>query len=177
MLGPGGLALIPLVDDTGALHISIPASWSDIDTTPFVLDDVDNPYIEASTDRSRFLAAEGDEEYSVPGVLYRALDYIADTAGEVSTFVNNACADGGIAQYSDGVFTGHVRSYTNCAGRPTRQYVLFASPADHSFTALVIVQLTAPGDAEWLAIVDSFNYDPAVMATMGFGPDGPPAPA
>jgi hypothetical protein len=161
---------VTILDDTGAISLAAPAAWDDVDPTPDFDGDQEIPYIEVSTDRSRFLA--GDETHSVPGVLYRASPYIADTQAELATFNETNCSDGGIAQYADGVFTGHLRTYTECGGTAARMYLLMASPADHSFTAIVIVQLVETGaaaDADLHTVLDSFNYDPAVMATYPFG--------
>lgn len=151
-------------DDTGSLQIEVPTAWTEIDTAPLVRSDgVELPSIFASTDLERFLPAR-DDEFLTPGVLYRALPYTDDTEEELLSYGRQGCVDGGVSPYDDDLFSGHMRTFPSCAGTSTRQFIIVANPTDDSFTAVLVIRLTEPGNLELSTLLGSFTYDPSGIA-------------
>lgn len=146
-----------IVDDTGKIVIEVPVEWSDIDPAPDT-DAAGNeiPYILASTDRQAWI-----ETFDVPGVLFAKLgptDDIPATLLEYSGTLSEVCADLGLVDYSDPVFTGQYQVWDACGGTPTAVVVLAAVPADNSYTALMIVQIVSEADLDALdRIFQTFN--------------------
>lgn len=154
-----------ITDDTGTLQIAVPASWTARTThprepaggAPLI------PEITATTDSALFEPAPGTPDtYSVPGVVYLARPFTADTVGlldELATGVD--CRDQGTEPYDDGVFVGHIRLLTDCGGTATRVHLVAASPADRSLTVALWIQLTADTDDSVLTtLLNSFQYTP-----------------
>jgi hypothetical protein len=160
----------PLVDDTQTISISVPSAWTATDLAPAVNDDGSpQPWISATTDQELFFPAPGTPDtFSVPGVIYRAFPYRADTAEPLtSSSMNAVCTAGPLQTYDDGVFVGHIQEFTACGGTASRIVRVIANPGDQSFTADVLIQLTGqPDDAETLnGLLLSF-----VQATPGAAP-------
>lgn len=146
---------VPVVDDTGRITVAVPPTWTEVATAH---PDRPVPYITASPNQAVFQASD-TSTFTTPGVIYQAIDYTADTAGEVSGAVDaTLCTPGEVLPYDDGVFTGHIAEYTACGGTEARMYFLAASPADASFTAVLLIQVVEPGNAELNTILGSFNY-------------------
>lgn len=145
---------VPLVDDTGRITVSVPPTWTEITTSPT---SEGNPYISASPNQAVFQSADATS-FTTPGVIFSARPFIADTQTAVSAVTDGSlCTDAGVQPYSDGVFTGHAQVYTDCGGTATRMVVIVASPADSSFTAVLLIQVVDPGPAEVNTIIGSFN--------------------
>jgi hypothetical protein len=152
----------PLTDDTGSIAIDVPSTWTAIDLAPAENEDGSaQPWISATTDQALFFPAEGTTDtFSVPGVIYRAIPYEADTAARLAASVyNDECTPQPMQSYDDGVFAGHIQSFESCAGTQTRILQVAASPADGSFTASLLIQLTGlPDDDTTLnGLLLSFN--------------------
>ena len=100
------------------------------------------PRIAASTDLAAFLPPQGTPDtFSVPGVIYEAQPFADPMAVLTAMGMGTSCTDGGIAPYSDGVFTGFFQTWTNCGGGATEIITLAASPADSSATVTLLIQL------------------------------------
>ena len=142
------------VDDTNTLALAVPTAWADTDTVPAQNDDgTPRPWISATTDSAQFFPAEGAADaFSVPGVIYLAAPYDADTQSMLTgSIYHDLCAAQPMQTFDNGFFTGHIQSYESCSGTATRVIELAAHPADRSFTAIVLVQLTGqPDDAATL---------------------------
>ena len=61
------------------------------------------------------------------------------------------CTDTGIADYSDGVYTGRFQKFTDCGGTGAMYITVAAVPSDNSFTAVVEMQVASDTD---LAVLD-----------------------
>ena len=80
-----------LTDDTGALTISVPSSWADIDTAPGTNDDgTVMPWISASTDFAAYR-----ETFDVPGAVFFGVTYTTDLQSWIDRLgqPTTACAD------------------------------------------------------------------------------------
>jgi hypothetical protein len=74
---------------------------------------------------------------------------------------NLACTAAPAQPYRDPVFSGHIVQLTACGGTSTRAYVVIASPASQTMTAMVLVQVTDPDDSDLQTVLSTFNVDPA----------------
>jgi hypothetical protein len=153
---PGGTTVdagfVNLVDETGRLTVDVPADWTDVSLAP----DEGLPRILAATDATAF-----ETGFSEPGLDLRllssnlapeqfdsSLDTVANTIG-----LPNSCTSQGKQDYTDGVFTGRMEIYAECAGVGTSMALLFASQADGQ-TIFLGLQLTAEDDP---AIADEIS--------------------
>ena len=105
-----------------------------------------------------------DDDFLTAGVIYRGLPYNADTEAELRAIGRLGCVDGGVQPYSDDLFTGHIWTFPSCGGTDTRQFIVVANPNDASFTALLVIRVTEPGNRELSMLLGSFTYDPAGVA-------------
>jgi hypothetical protein len=175
---PGGEFVLPpgfgpLVDDTNRITVSVPDTWTDIDTAPRTVDGALVPTINAATDLQVWDAA-----FDAPGVLYAAFPFIADPQTLLDRYgLSSGCAANTVVPYSDGVFTGSWGQWTQCGATGQAEWhLIVASPADQEFTALVITQLTGPQDQQAFDIVrETFNVTP--QATWPASAPGSTVPA
>jgi hypothetical protein len=145
-----------LKDHTGTIIIMVPPEWiAGADNAPRQNDDgTPQPRIAATTDPALFNSDDIEDWFGVPGVIYRALPLETDTAAHLRTTVyHDYCTPQPIQAYNDGVFTGHIQEFNDCAGTATRVVEVVANPADAAFTAVVEIQLTGQPDDQ--ATLDS----------------------
>jgi hypothetical protein len=157
---------ISLIDDLGGLAVETPASWTQQDTTP----DTDGygnptPYIAASPDLAGFRPGENQtEDYSIPGVVYRAIPRSTDLLAYLETFNEPRCTTAGIEDYTDDLFEGYLHTLVDCGGTTSSVYLLVVDPIDTtSFTATLYVRLPSEDRDDLDTILESFSYSPRVM--------------
>ena len=150
-----------LVDDLGVISVSVPAEWVASETQPRENDDgTDRPWIAATTDLALFLPPDGTEDtFGVPGVLYEALPYTADIAGQLSRVsYADQCTEQGVQPYSDGVFSGLTQTFIDCGSTDTRIINIVANQADDSYTVFLLLQLTSVStDQDYDTVMSSFT--------------------
>jgi hypothetical protein len=151
-----------LVDDTGTIAIRVPSTWTDVDLFPLLGDDgTSQPTISATTDAVQFYPPDGAENtFSVPGAVYWAETYRADTAARLADSVyHDQCTADPVQTFDDGLFAGHIQFFDNCGGSASRIVRVAANPADAAFTLNLEVQLTGqPDDAATLdGLLSSFT--------------------
>ncbi len=159
-----------LVDDTLTIAIRVPSVWTAVDLTPQQLDDGPQPWISATTDESLFFPPPGTADtFGVPGVVYRAATFDADTAGLLADSMYDVlCTPGAVQTYDDGLFAGHIQFYDNCGGTAARIVRVAANPGDAAFTLRLLVQLTGQpdDDATLDGLLSSFTrVDDASVST------------
>lgn len=141
---------VSLVDDTGQISIDVPTEWSDVDTSPLVLDDgTELPFIIASPSIQGF-----NDTYDTPGLFYGVLTQpTGDVSGTLASFAptDTTCVDGGVTPYEDAVFTGEYQIWTGCGGSESIGVVLVASPIDGSgYQAVIGAQVVSEADLDAL---------------------------
>jgi hypothetical protein len=170
-----------LVDETQTIAISVPSTWTATVVAPAEnADGTQRPWISATTDQALFLPPSGTEDtFSVPGVIYQAAPFVADTTAELeASAYHEQCTPDPVQTYDDGAFTGHIQSFNNCGGTPSRIVQVAANPADGSFTALLLVQLTGQADdaATLDGLLSSFNMVSGASAPTTTAAMTPAAP-
>lgn len=151
---------LQLTDETGALTVAVPATWTDVRLNPNA---AGSATILASTDLSIF-SPDGTipNEYSAPGVLLFATEPAPASIGTESaaSFPQfDGCAEAGTTPYVDGTFTGSLRRL-DCTPSGSRVVVLFANRDDGSAGVTLVAVLTQPGDGELDAILAGLDGDP-----------------
>lgn len=145
---------ITRVDDTNTLTLAFPAAWTQTDTVPAMNDDgTPRPWISATTDSTQFFPADGAADpFGVPGVIYIAAPYNADTQSMLADSIyHDLCTAQPTQTFNNVIFSGHIQLFEKCSSTTTRVVEVAAHPADRSFTAIVLVQLTGqPDDATTL---------------------------
>ncbi len=150
---------VQITDDSGAITVSVPAEWADVDGSPLSFDDGTQwPSLQTSPDLATFSAG-----WDVPGAVLTATselagsspDELLDTLGPEVT--GGACTLVGREPYDDGLYTGSYDTYEQCGGTGTVLVTIAAEPADGSFLVWVGVQATSDRDLEALdQIIDTF---------------------
>jgi hypothetical protein len=151
-----------LVDDTQTIAISVPSAWTATDLVPAQNEDGSpQPWISATTDQDLFFPSAGQEDtFGVPGVIFRAYPFDADTTQRLATSsMHDVCTAGPLETYDDGVFVGHIQTFTACNGTASSIVRVSANPADQAFTADLLIQLTGQADdaATLNGLLLSFN--------------------
>ena len=75
-----------------------------------------------------------------------------------STGMGASCTDGGIAPYSDGVFTGFFQTWTNCGGAATGSSPWRPARPTARLTVFLLIQLPTDDNTALQTIVSSFNF-------------------
>jgi hypothetical protein len=147
---------VQLTDDTGAITVAVPNTWTDVSTLPFT-DDAGNtiPRITAATDYQVF-----HDTFDVPGVEYVALPFNADQPALMTQYgLTGGCATTETTPYNDGAFIGLHGVWSDCgqSGVP-EWHQLVVAPADNSRTLVLQIQITSQAELPILQnILDSFN--------------------
>lgn len=148
-----------ITDDTGAISVEVPSSWTEVDGQSASLEDgTTAPRVAAAPSLGAFVGA-----WSAPGLnLVGApvgfdLDELLDgTVGGAA----EACTDGGREDYDDGLYTGRIQYWLDCDGTGSVTVGIAAQPADGSFVIAVIVQLASAADAAALdRVIQTFTVD------------------
>ena len=151
-LPPG---FVTLTDDLGRISVSVPGTWTDVDTA-LAVDDAGGalPFIAAAPNIDSFV-----NTFDTPGVRYIAFAYAPDPQTLVTEYgLEAGCVSNAVQPYTDGTFTGVVQVGTECGSGLATWNMVVASPADLSFTAVVQVQTASPADQQALdVILASFN--------------------
>lgn len=152
---------VTVVDDYGAIQMSVPIEWWDVDGSYWTDDgEVIGSAISASADLDAFLYT-----WNESGVFFGASDELAKLGGFVQLldvtrddFVND-CKLEGRYDYEDPAYRGKFDMYSNCGNQGTWFIILTAVPQDNPQAYLILVQIQITKDADFDAldmILDTF---------------------
>ena len=159
---------VTVQDDYGAIQVSVPTIWSQVDGTPFLGEEGEilGSSITATANRERW-----DSGYDEPGVLFMVSNEVAKLKGYIemldeyrSVFKNN-CEYGGRFDYEDSVFEGAYDVYTNCDGSGDTAILLSARPQVNKTSFLVTLLFNAMSDAD-LEVLDEVLNSFDVIGTL-----------
>jgi hypothetical protein len=141
-----------IVDDTHTISIAAPSTWTDVDTVPLRSDaGTPGPWISATTQQDLMFPADGvADTFSVPGVVFTAAPYAADTASMLAAAAEHygLCTAEPLGTFDNGQYAGHIQIFSACGGTASRVVHVAANPPDAAFTAVLLVQLTGAPDDE-----------------------------
>ena len=149
-------------DDYGAIQVSVPAAWSEIDGSAWVdSGDIIGASITAAASLDNFNAS-----YSEPGVFFGATDDIAELGGYIQLLDvyrdwarEDDCTFEYREDYEDSAFEGAFDVFSNCLDSEGVLVILSAKP--HSSTSplvLVLVQIMSDADLDALdEILNTFD--------------------
>lgn len=139
---------VTVSDSTGALQMDVPVEWDAYD-----LDGLTEP--SDGSVNGVGLGASPDEDaynttWSVPGVSFFAQPVGPTSAEDFLAYYSfpDACTDGGISEYDDGLYTGQVQVWEDCGGVGTYWVVIYATPEDGSLDIVVTGQIVSDADIE-----------------------------
>jgi serine protease Do len=147
---------VTIKDDTGAIEVSVPNEWSEVDGRP-ANDDQGRRYadVRAASDLQGFTQA-----WATPGVIVSASSQVPSELELLDPLVgplSGSCTYSGRHPYSDALYTGQYDLYTDCGGVGATYVVVGARPADGAFSVRVQVQANSDRDFQALdRILDSF---------------------
>ena len=146
-------------DDYGAIQVSVPAAWSEIDGSAWVdSGDIIGASITAAASLDNFNAS-----YSEPGVFFGATDDIAELGGYIQLLDvyrdwarEDDCTFEYREDYEDPAFEGAFDVFSNCLDSEGVLVILSAKP--HSSTSpLVLVMVQIMSDADLDALDEILN--------------------
>ncbi|MDX1417550.1 MAG: PDZ domain-containing protein, partial [Candidatus Promineifilaceae bacterium] len=146
-----------ITDNTGALKVDVPESWSDIAGDSWVVDDIElGPSVMAAPDLNAYLST-----WNAPGMFFGATDdndLASDKIGVLDAFdFSGDCTYDGRVDYDDGLYFGAYDIWSNCAGTGNIFVVLSATPEDDRYLVMVQAMVTSTADEEALErILDTF---------------------
>ncbi len=139
-----------VADDEGAIQVSVPASWSQVDGSNWVSDgEVIGSAITAAADVDRFL-----NTYEEPGVFFGVSDQLSKLGGYIQMLdvyrdsFRSDCKNKGRFDYEDTAFEGAYDVYENCLSSRNTMVVLSARPIVNKTSLLVTIMFNAMEDAD-----------------------------
>ena len=149
-------------DDYGAIQVSVPAAWSEIDGSAWVdSGDIIGASITAAASLDNFNAS-----YSEPGVFFGATDDIAELGGYIQLLDvyrdwarEDDCTFEYREDYEDPAFEGAFDVFSNCLDSEGVLVILSAKPhSSTSLLVLVMVQIMSDADLDALdEILNTFD--------------------
>ena len=149
-------------DDYGAIQVSVPAAWSEIDGSAWVdSGDIIGASITAAASLDNFNAY-----YSEPGVFFGATDDIAELGGYIQLLDvyrdwarEDDCTFEYREDYEDPAFEGAFDVFSNCLDSEGVLVILSAKPhSSTSLLVLVLVQIMSDADLDALdEILNTFD--------------------
>ena len=145
---------VTVTDDTGAIQVSIPSIWAEVDGSNWISDgEVIGASITAAADVNAF-----NETYYEPGVFFGASNDIATLAGYIELLdayrdiFSGDCSLEGRYDYEDSAYKGSYDLYTNCLGTQNTMVVLSARPIYDQTAFLITVLVNIMSDADATAL-------------------------
>jgi serine protease Do len=145
---------ITVQDDYGAIQVSIPAAWFEIDGSPWESDgDIIGASISAAANLDNFY-----NTYDEPGVFFGVSDDVATLAGYIELLdayresFSLDCEYAGREKYEDSAFEGSYDVYTGCSGSSNTLVVMAARPQVYQTSMLVSVFVNIMTDADIAAL-------------------------
>lgn len=149
-------------DNFGAIQVAIPSSWTEVDGSPWVLD---NTIIGASITAAASLN-DFANYWDEPGIFFAVSDQVAQLAGYIQLLdayrdsYQASCKLQGRYKYEDSAYEGAYDLYTNCAGAGNALVVLTARPKQNKTAYLVTILFNAMSDSDLDALdqaLDTFD--------------------
>ncbi|MCA9934238.1 MAG: serine protease [Ardenticatenaceae bacterium] len=145
--GAGYSGYVAISDNSGAMQMSVPAEWNDVDGSAWALD---GETIGLSLSASSNLNALYNG-WDTPGVFFGATDQFDLT---VDALLDNfdytgQCAYDGRSPYQDDVYAGQYDFWYDCGGNGGAMMLALAvQPADGSYLGLVLIQMLSQADID-----------------------------
>jgi serine protease Do len=143
---------VQVTDDYGAIVMEVPASWTDVDGSPWVdSGETIGASIWAAPDLDGFVNTWG-----TPGVKFDVSDDLAKLGGYIqvldfyreNTYVTECELDGRY-DYNDGYYRGRFDYFVKCGGSGGPDYlILSAVPVDSSLQMIIVVQVQILSEAD-----------------------------
>lgn len=149
---------VDVTDDSGAITMSVPSDWGDVDGSAWLDGDSEvGPGIIATPDMERW-----NNGWDVPGIFFGASaslrsDY--DVNGLLDAFdFTDTCTYDSRYDYEDPLYTGAYDLYVDCGGESNTFVVLVAEPEDGAYIMLLQVVVISDADAAALdQILNTFQ--------------------
>ncbi|HSV85453.1 MAG TPA: S1C family serine protease, partial [Levilinea sp.] len=137
-------------DDYGAIQVSIPTAWYEVDGSAWESDgDIIGASISASANLENFY-----NRHDEPGIFFGVSDEIASLAGYIELLdvyresFSQDCSFEGRYEYEDSAFEGSYDIYTRCSGSDNTLVVMAARPIVYKTSMLVSVFVNIMTDAD-----------------------------
>ncbi|MCC6270623.1 MAG: serine protease [Microbacteriaceae bacterium] len=152
-------SFVDITDDSGALFVTVPDTWSQVDGASLIDSGVTFYSVSASPDLQAF-----NDSWSTPGVqLAASPDAVGtDPAAIISNYKNGVASDctlGNEGAYDDGYYVGQFAYFTACGGTTTDFAVLATTDVAGTHFMIVSVQMVSDQDKDTVLnnILNSFN--------------------
>lgn len=150
---------VTVSDDSGAIQVSIPAEWVDVNGQAWVSDGTEiGVAIAAAADLAAF-----NDTWTESGLFFGVSDRLAELGGyiqlldAVRTDFEGVCTYDSRTDYEDSAFRGKYDLYSDCDGQGTWFVVLTAVPITNSTQYLILLEMTITKDADLDALDQILN--------------------
>ena len=150
-----------VTDDTGSISVQVPTSWTQVDGAAITLEDGTSiPNVSAAPDLQALY-----DTWTSPGMTLSGagpeMGSAEELLSQVAANAAEACTPTDPQPYDDGLYTGLIQVFTGCGGTGAVVLAIAAQPADGSFTALAIIQLTTEADVAVAdKVLETFVIEP-----------------
>lgn len=145
---------VTIQDDYGSIQMDVPAEWSDIDGSAWIVDgEVIGASIMAAHDVMTF-----NNTYVEPGVFFAVSDDLATQAGYIqlldaySQLFREDCTFEGRYDYEDSAYEGKYEIFSGCAGADNTLIVLSARPIQNKTAFLITLYVNVMSEADLNAL-------------------------
>lgn len=142
---PGYSQYVAISDNTGSLTVEVPAEWSDVDGSGWIVDGEELGWqITAAPSIDGF-----NSTWTTPGMFFGAsIDLASYSEGELLDIFDysESCSYGGREPYEDPLYAGEYDLWNGCGGTDTLFVVVAATPESRSYIILVAVQVVTEAD-------------------------------
>jgi serine protease Do len=141
---------VPVVDDTGAIQVEVPSTWSDVDGSPWTTDNgIDFASIYAAPDLQKY-----GNGWGTPGMQFNVTAEKEKVGGHIEVldwtrswdFLGDCKLDKRY-EYNDGYYRGAYDYYKRCGGT-TDYMVLAAVPIHDSGDVLILLEVQIVSNAD-----------------------------
>ncbi len=154
-------SFVTVTDDSGAVSVSVPNTWSDVDGAGFT-DNEGHSWVSvtATPDSASYSTSWGTPGVSVAATAASSMTVDA-ALGLLSSGLEAECTPLDVGEeYDDGLYTGKYNSWTDCGGTGGADYyVLTTTDSSGSYLVAVVLQLVSDFDKSTVLqnVVGSFQ--------------------
>lgn len=144
---------LTITDDTGAIQMSIPEAWDEVDGSQWETDWGGVPFVAAAITASADLNAYNNT-YGESGVFFAASDRLGEIGGYVQLldgtkyWYEDDCEFDSRENYKDSVYEGKYDLWTNCGAEDGVVLILSARPINDPEAFLILVEVKLIKDAD-----------------------------
>ncbi len=139
---------VVVTDDSGTLEVEIPAAWSEVVGTTWVVDGEEmGPSLTAAPNIADF-----EDSWQTPGLFFAAPQDLVDEVSEAELLdafdFSDECTFDERVDYADELYTGYYDIWSDCGAEGVLYIILAAAPESRAYQTLLSIQVVNQADLE-----------------------------